>query len=346
MITLSRKGNLIAGIVALVTALCMFVGAFCLVHFCNNDEIYEKAYVFERWETLTVGKGGRQYLIYVEEESEPLLLASIALKYADTTALENMQRGDNLQCTVKDNSRYVYEIVGLCVNGQCVLTLADFYKANLQNSIVGCCLCGILGILMTVMSGILLYRAQYGYSARYKNAEKKNLKKILLQQAKQGEISQEDTEQMIAMLDSIDMSDDLPCDKNELTEKISNSFFTSKNREYTTVGELMENQGCFKVLRETLKKILADNELRVCYDAGLTDDSGIYLMYKINGKIIDGYLLKNDETDKFEINNLNMSSDLYERTRLSKSEKAQLVERLREYNRTREDIFDIDRSLM
>ena len=148
------------------------------------------------------------------------------------------------------------------------------------------------------------------------------------------------------MLDDVDMSNKLPCEKQELIEKITSSFYTENGREYTTASQYLTNQGCCKVFREALSEMLSDGELRVCYDAGAVGDWAAYILYKINGKITDGYLLKNEETGKFEIDRLEMCGDLYEKVNLTKTEKRSMVESIREYNRLREDVFDIDRKIL
>ncbi len=345
MIILSKKQNFIVGMVAIVFALGLFAGAFCLVYFHNLGEVQSKDYTLTRALDTTLGKS-RVYEIYVEQETEPLAILSMPRRYISESALDNLNKGDSLQCKVIETSRYIYEIVELYVNGTCVLSLNDSVKAYRNNAITGCCVVAAAGVIMAVMAGILLYRSKHGYSERYKNQEKKFMKKLFTESAKKGDMSQENLELAISMLDSIDMSDELPCERQELIDKFKTSFYTENNREYTTANQYLENQGCCNVFRETLAEILSDGELRVCYDAETKGDWAAFILYKINGKIIDGYLLKNEETGKFEIDNLGMCGEMYGKVKLTKKEKRSMVERIREYNRLREDVLDIDREII
>lgn len=345
MIILSKKQNLILGIVAVIFALGLFVGAFCLVYFHDLGEIQSKEYTLTRALDTSLGKS-RVYEIYVEQETEPLVIQSMPRRFLDEAAMDGLNKGDSLQCKVVNGSKYTYEIVELYVNGTCVLSLNDTKKAYRDNAITGCCLVGAGGVLAAVFSGILLYRSKHGYSERYKNQEKKFMKKLFIESAKKGDMSQDNLELALSMLDDVDMSNELPCEKQELIEKITSSFSTENGREYTTASQYLTNQGCCKVFRETLSEMLSDGELRVCYDAGAEGDFAAFILYKINGKIIDGYLLKNEETGKFEIDRLEMCGDLYEKVKLTKTEKRSMVDSIREYNRLREDVLDIDRKIL
>lgn len=345
MIILSKKQNLILGIVAVIFALGLFVGAFCLVYFHDLGEIQSKEYTLTRALDTSLGKS-RVYEIYVEQETEPLVIQSMPRRFLDEAAMDGLNKGDSLQCKVVNCSKYTYEIVELYVNGTCVLSLNDTKKAYRDNAITGCCLVGAFGVLAAVFSGILLYRSKHGYSERYKNQEKKFMKKLFIESAKKGDMSQDNLELALSMLDDVDMSNELPCEKQELIEKITSSFYTENGREYTTAAQYLTNQGCCKVFRETLSEMLSDGELRVCYDAVAEGDFAAFILYKINGKIIDGYLLKNEETGKFEIDRLEMCGDLYEKVKLTKTEKRSMVDSIREYNRLREDVLDIDRKIL
>lgn len=345
MIVLSKKVNLILAIIALTMAIGLFVGAFCIAYFYEFEAHTNKTFTCEK----TVKENGRtiRYNLYTAEEDKPLTISVNANKYLDKDAFLNLKQGDAINCeVVKGDDEYSYEIVELVYNDRVLLSLDKVEKAYKNNSVIGAVFTSFIGVIVAAMSGILFRRVKYGYSERYKNAEKKNVKKFLLQYAKSNDMDLQETQRIIDIIDGIDMSDKLPCEKDELINSFKNCFQVRENRTYTTASEYLENQGCHKVFREALKTILKDGELRICYDAGLTDNSALYLLYNTNGKIIDGYILRNDDTGKFPIDKLDLSGDLYNKVTLTKIERAELIEKLREYNRLYEDIFDIDRNLM
>lgn len=152
MIILSKKQNLILSIVAVIFALGLFVGAFCLVYFHDLGEIQSKEYTLTRALDTSLGKSSI-YEIYVEQETEPLVIQSMPRRYVSELTLDNLNNGDSLQCKVRETSRYLYEIVELYVNGTCVLSLNDTKKAYRDNAITGCCLVGAGGVLAAVFFG-------------------------------------------------------------------------------------------------------------------------------------------------------------------------------------------------
>ena len=347
MVILSKKGNLVFAIIALTLALGLFVGAFCLYFFSGFQQPTDKSFTFKMYKEIPAYRT-TQLELHVFEESKALTISTLANRYINKEALLSIQNGDVIQCKTVDsnNTDYCYQIVELIANGNVILSLENAHKAEKNNATVGVVIISVLSVIFLVFSAILFHRVKYGYSARYKNAEKKTIKRVLLEHAKTNGMNPQETQRLIKMIDSIDMSDNLPCEKDELLNAFKNSFYVKNNREYTTAGEYLSNQGCHKVFREALQNVLQEDELRVCYDAGLTDDSALYLLYKIKGKIVDGYIFKNDETGKFPVDNLDLSGDLYDIVKLTRTERAQLIEKLREYNRLSEEIFDIDRNLM
>lgn len=347
MVILSKKGNLAFAIIALTFALGLIVGAFCLYFFSGFQQPADKSFTFKMFKE-TPAYRTNQIELDVFEESKALEISTLANRYVNKEELLNIRNGDVIQCKTvdSDNKDYCYKIVELVADGNVILSLENAQKAERNNSIVGVVTISVLSVIFFVFSAILFRRVKYGYSERYKNAEKKTIKRALLEHAKTNGMDPQETQRLIDMIDSVDMSDELPCEKDELINLFKNSFYVKNNREYTTAGENLSNQGCHKVFREALKDVLQENELRVCYDAGLTDDSAIYLLYKIKGKIVDGYIFKNDETGKFPVDELDLSGGLYDIVRFNRTERAQLVEKLREYNRLKEDIFDINRDLM
>ena len=96
MIILSKIQNLILGIVAIIFALGLFAGAFCLVYFHDLGEIQSKEYTLTRALDTSLGKSSI-YEIYVEQETEPLVIQSITRRNLDEAAMDKLNKGDSLQ---------------------------------------------------------------------------------------------------------------------------------------------------------------------------------------------------------------------------------------------------------
>lgn len=334
MLFLSPKGHRIFAVFMLILALFLAIGVLGMILIDKLDNAVDKKFTLKNY------KMEDALFFYVAEEDKPLIVSTrITNKYIDKESLAKLQPNDILDCKVIDGFiNYSYEIVQLVVDGNVIFSLDDARTSQKVDDILGLVLVSIGAVFCLVASILLFYRAKHGYSEKSELKTKQQALKLLTQNIG---MSEREKNMLIKAIDSADLSDDLPCGKQELKDKFTSSFYTRNNKEYTTAMQYMTNQGCCKVFRETLSTILSNGELRVCYDAGDTENGSIFVLYKVNGKIIDGYLLKNDETGKFEIDELNMSSEIYGKVKLNKTEKRQFIEKLQEYNRLKEDIFDI-----
>ena len=168
----------------------------------------------------------------------------------------------------------------------------------------------------------------------------------MLHYAEENGMDLQEKQQMLDMADNLDISDELPCPKYEILKKFENCFYTQNSREYITVWENLSNESTMKVFKEVLQKTLQVDELRVCYDAALTDFSAVYILYRTESKIFVTYIFKDENTGKYYVDEFDASNGFWDDVSLNRSETLQLVEKLREYNRLKENIFDIDRKLM
>lgn len=343
---LSKKGNLITGFIAIIFALAMFAGAFCLISLNQPATPTDATFTFIKTEVKPLSKT-RRYELYVSEENSPLFISTLANGYIDSEALQDIKFGDRIICKIIDgNDSYCYQIVELVANNKVILSLENAQKAEKNNSIVGAVVTSIIGALMLVMSAIAFYRAKYGLTQAQQNANKTLLKDFMYKQAVDQNKSEQEIQQMMDMIDSIDMSDKLPCSEEELREIFANSFYVKNNRDYTTALEHLQNNNCNRLFKMVLKEKLNDGEMRVFYDAGTINDSAIFLSYKINNKVLCLYLLNDDETRRFTVDKADLALDMPVSVKLTKKERTTLVEQLREYNRLREDIFEIGNDLL
>ena len=342
---LSKKVNLTFGIIALIFALALFTGSVALAFVNDFPSVTEKVFTCEK--TEKAGGKHTKYNIYTAETVTPFVIYSNANKYLDKDEFLQLTQGDTLNCKViSGNDRYSYEIVELIVNGKVLLSLDNAKKAHKTNSATGAIIVAATGALMLILGSILLYRAKYGYSEKHIKKQNDVVRKTMLHYAEENGMDLQEKQQMLDMADNLDISDELPCPKDELIKKFENCFYTQNSREYITVWENLSNESTMKVFKEVLQKTLQVDELRVCYDAALTDFSAVYILYRNESKIFVTYIFKDENTGKYHVNEFDASNDFWDDVSLNRSETLQLVEKLREYNRLKEDIFDIDSKLM
>jgi len=346
MITPSKKIYIARAIVSLLFAISMFIGAFCLIYFNQPETPTDTSFTFIKYERKSFSKSF-QYELYVSEENKPLFISSLANKYINEQLLQEINNGDKIDCMIIDGSdKYSYQIVEISANGKVILSLENAQKAEMNNRIAGAAVTSAIGIIMSVMSGLSFYRVKHEPTQKQQTARTKILKDVLYQNALEQNKSEQEIQKLMDMIDSIDTSDELPCGEEELLGIFKNSFYVKNNRDYTSALEYLQNNACCKVFKKALNEKLNDGELRVFYDAGTIDDSAVFLSCKINGKVLCVYLLNDDTTKKFSFDNVDFSNDLCGEVKLTQKEKSQFIDSLREYNRLRENIFDIDKDLI
>lgn len=131
--------------------------------------------------------------------------------------------------------------------------------------------------------------------------------------------------------------------KESIKLKFENSFYTSKGKEYTSAMSLMETQHHVEIFKELLFEKLNNDELKVYFDDSLVDDSSIFLVYKINDKLIFENIYNEEISNKFEIDFDFLRFTYPKEKKMSQDEESCFIKKIFEYNEV-DDIFELSKS--
>lgn len=127
--------------------------------------------------------------------------------------------------------------------------------------------------------------------------------------------------------------------QDELIDKFRGSLYTQNGRTYTSGPELVENDEYGDVFAQVLAETAVDDEVKVIFDDTCRDDGAVFVVSRINGKTAVLYLIADEETGKFPIENNELYFMFEKNDEPTTEEKKAFVRQIDRYNRYREDIF-------
>ncbi len=156
--TRKKKTNnvLIGAIILLCLSITLFAFTFKFIYQYNDSISYQetemKSYTFVEIKT---GRG--RWLVYVEEENNPLFISTIVMDFDLKDDLLELEKGTKIFCRVIDVNNGLkihknsYEIVEM-ETGQELLTLEEYNERTKGNAIIGIIVCPIVGAMLLFLS--------------------------------------------------------------------------------------------------------------------------------------------------------------------------------------------------
>ena len=123
-----------------------------------SDLMYEEL-TFVKYETISMGKSGREYRLYFEEYEEPFQVDNISSKKLNKTALDNLTEKTLVKVYFDESSskKYKYKICDFSSGSTVLLGLDDYIKVNQDNQIVGMIAFPILSACGLFLAGMALF---------------------------------------------------------------------------------------------------------------------------------------------------------------------------------------------
>jgi 6-pyruvoyl-tetrahydropterin synthase len=133
---------------------------------------------------------------------------------------------------------------------------------------------------------------------------KKLTKSLIEEQCKNNNLSEKETKEIMETLDHSLFIDNQGFKEKipTIEKKIKESFSYKNNKTYTNATEFMDTPDHVEVFKKVLFDMLNNNELQVFYDNGVLNEGAIFLVYKINEKMIFEYMFCEDDTRRFLMN--------------------------------------------